>query len=123
MVVTPLQGARFVPTDPRRPDGTRLAVLWGDPAKGPSAILLELKKGGGRLHVHSSDYHLVLLEGAMKHLGEGERESEVKPLDLGSYWFQPGNQPHSDICLTDKCLMFIKWEGKRDSKPVERPTE
>jgi hypothetical protein len=80
MVVTPLQGARFVPTDPTRPDGTRLAVLWGDPAKGPSAILLELKKGGGRLHVHSSDYHLVLLEGTMNHLAPNSKSRLVQAI-------------------------------------------
>ncbi|MGH9753150.1 MAG: cupin domain-containing protein [Blastocatellia bacterium] len=121
MVVTPFQDAKFAPLDPARPDGHQLAVLWGDPTKGPSAMLLKLKKLEGRLHLHSSDYHLVLLEGTMKHWAEGEQEADAKPLGPGSYWFQPGNQAHADSCLTDECLMFIKWEGKRDARLAEAP--
>jgi hypothetical protein len=30
--------------------------------------------------------------------------------------FQPGDQAHGDTCLTDECLMFVKWEGKRDAR-------
>jgi quercetin dioxygenase-like cupin family protein len=119
MVVTPYQDARFAPIDPKQPDGPQIAVLWGDPAKGPSAMLLKLKKGGGRLHFHTSDYHLTLLQGTMKHWAEGESEADAKPLGPGSYWFQPGAQAHGDSCLTDECLMFVKWEGKRDGMLAE----
>jgi quercetin dioxygenase-like cupin family protein len=119
MVVTPFQDAKFVPVDPAQPDVAQIAVLWGDPAKGPSAMLLKMKKGGGQLHLHTSDYHLVLLQGTMKHWAGGGQETDAKPLEPGSYWFQPGNQAHGDSCLTDECLMFIKWEGKRDGRLVE----
>jgi len=118
---TSFQDAKFVPIDPARPDGPQLAVLWGDPEKGPSAMLLKFKKGGGRLHIHTSDYHLVVLQGTMSHWVKGEQESDAKPLDPGSYWFQPGNQAHGNSCLTDECVMFIKWEGKRDAKLAEEP--
>jgi quercetin dioxygenase-like cupin family protein len=121
MVVTPFQDAKFVPLDPKQPDGPQFAVLWGDPAKGPSAMMLKLKKTEGRLHIHTSDYHLTLLQGTMKHWAEGEKEADAKPLGPGSYWFQPGNQAHGDSCLTDECLMFVKWEGKRDARLAEAP--
>ena len=68
---TSFQDAKFVPIDPARPDGPQLAVLWGDPEKGPSAMLLKFKKGGGRLHIHTSDYHLVVLQGTMSHWVKG----------------------------------------------------
>jgi quercetin dioxygenase-like cupin family protein len=119
MVVTPFQDAKFIPVDPAQPDLAQMAVLWGDPAIGPSAMLLKFKKGGGQLHLHTSDYHLMLLEGTMKHWTEGVQEKDAKPLGPGSYWFQPGNQAHADACLTDECLMFIKWEGKRDGRLAE----
>jgi quercetin dioxygenase-like cupin family protein len=119
MVVTPLQDAKFVPIDPAQPDGPKIAVLWGDPAKGPSAMLLKFKKGVSPLHLHTSDYHLTVLQGTMKHWAEGGQEADAKPLSPGSYWFQPGNQAHGDSYLTDECIMFIKWEGKRDAKLVE----
>ncbi len=119
MIVTPIEEARFAPLDPGRPDGPRLAVLRGDPATGPSDMLLEFRKGPGRLHVHTADYHLVLLRGTMKHWAQGEKEEEAKTLGPGSYWFQPGGQAHADSCLSEECLMFISWAGKRDARLAE----
>jgi hypothetical protein len=26
------------------------------------------------------------------------------------------SQAHADSCLTDECVVFVKWEGKRDAK-------
>jgi hypothetical protein len=123
MVVTPFQDAKFVPLDSAQPDVAQIAVLWGDPTKGPSAMLLKLKKYGGSLHYHTSDYHLVLLQGTMKHWAVGTQEADAKPLGPGSYWYQPGNQAHGDSCLSDECLMFLKWEGKRDSRLAEPPNK
>ncbi len=115
MVLVPFQEAKFVPLDPARPEGPKLAVLSGDPTAGPSAMLLKLQKAAGRLHFHTADYHLVLLQGTMKHWAEGTQEADAKPLSPGSYWFQPGNQTHGDTCLTDECLMFVHWSGRRDA--------
>jgi quercetin dioxygenase-like cupin family protein len=119
MVVTPIEEARFVPIDPARPDGAQVSVLWGDPAQGPSAMYLRFKKGGGVLHRHTADYHLVVLQGTMKHWSGDQQEAQARPLGPGSFWFQPGQQAHADSCLTDECLMFVKWEGKRDGVAVD----
>jgi len=116
MVVAPFSAARFAPIDPARPDGAAMAVLWGDPSAGPSAMLLKLKKGAGPLHSHTSDYHLVLVAGTAKHWAEGESEAGAAALGPGGYWFQPGGRVHGDSCLTDECLMFVQWAGKRDGK-------
>jgi quercetin dioxygenase-like cupin family protein len=121
MVVVPADAARYVPVDPAHPDAAQMAVLHGDPAKGPSAMLLKFKKATGVLHVHTSDYHLILLQGTMKHRAKGQSEASAPPLGPGSYWFQPGNQPHSDSCLSDECVMYINWAGKRDAKAVPEP--
>jgi Domain of unknown function (DUF4437) len=119
MVVVRREDAKFVPLDPADPDEVQVAILWGDPATGPSAMLMRMKKAAGVLHFHTSTYDLILLEGQMKHFGEREKEAEVRPLGPGSFWHQPGGQSHGDSCLTDECLMFIKWEGKRDA--IESP--
>jgi hypothetical protein len=116
LVVVPFEQAKFVAVDPARPDGPRLAVLWGDPATGPSAVLLKLKRSTGRLHVHSSDYHLAVLEGTVRHWAAGEKEEAARPLGRGSYWFQPGNQAHGDACLTDECVMFVHWTSRMDAR-------
>ncbi len=119
MVVTAFQNAKFAPIDPSREDGPQRAVLWGDATSGPSAALLKYPKGPGRMHVHTADYHLVVLQGTMKHWAKGEQEANVEPLHPGSYWFQPGNQAHADACLSDECVMFIKWSGKEDATLAE----
>ena len=121
MVTVRREDARFVPVDPSRPTLAEMAVLWGDPATGPSAMLMKMKKAAGVLHLHTSTYDLVLLEGRMKHWGEREREADAPPLGPGSYWHQPGLQAHGDSCLTEECVMFIKWEGKRDGMLAPPP--
>jgi Domain of unknown function (DUF4437) len=116
IVVKSIDDVTFSPAIPSLPDGPQLAVLWGDLATGPSAMLLVLKKGSLPLHTHTSDYHLVVLRGTMKHWGLGQTEADAKPLGPGSYWFQPGNLIHGDACLVEECLVHIVWSGKRDGK-------
>ena len=116
MVVVGHDEARFVPVDPNRPDGAQIAILWGDPETGPSSMFMKFAKGEGVMHVHSSDYHLVLLEGSMHHTLPGEDPAKRKVLGPRSFWYQPGDQPHADSCLTDECVMFIQWAGKRDAR-------
>lgn len=117
-VTVPSGEAAYTALDPALPEGPALAVLSGDPTTGPSAVLLRLPRGGGRLHVHSSSYHLMLLEGRMKHWAAGENEADAQPLEPGSYWFQPGGEAHADTCLSEQCVMFVKWEGRRDARPA-----
>ncbi|MBB6096195.1 hypothetical protein HNQ60_005117 [Povalibacter uvarum] len=119
MVVVPLSEAKFVPVVARLPDGPQMAVLWGDPSSGPSAMLLEMKQGPTPLHVHTADYHLVVIEGQLKHWGEAETGASAKTLGPGSYWFQPGNEIHGDACLTSKCLVQVVWSGPRDGRLAE----
>lgn len=119
MVVTAFEDAKFVPVTPGRPDSPEIAVLWGDPSTGPSAMLIRVKRGPLPMHTHSSDYHLVVLQGVVKHWGADDTEEAAKPLAPGSYWFQPGNAAHADSCLTDECLWHLVWYGKQDGKLVE----
>lgn len=116
MIVTSLDEAKFVPSNPDNPNGTQIAVLKGDPDTGPSTMLMRFKKGASPLHIHSSDYQLVVIEGTMKHLSAKQKEADAKPLGPGSYWFQPGEEAHSDACLVEECLMYIVWSGKRDGR-------
>ena len=116
MTIKPHESVRFEPIDARRPDGAQIAVLWGDPASGPSAMFLKIARGVGAPHVHTSDYHLLVVEGVMQHWGSGQAEADAPELPAGSYWFQPGNEAHTDACLTDQCIMFVTWSGKRDGK-------
>jgi quercetin dioxygenase-like cupin family protein len=111
--------AKFRPLNPPMSTGAAVAPLWGDPATGPSAVLFKMSKGATPLHVHSADYHLVVIEGVMKHWVKGESEAKAPELGPGSYWHIRGNVVHADSCLTDECVAFIKYEGARDGKIVE----
>ncbi|MDQ8756989.1 DUF4437 domain-containing protein [Sphingosinicella sp. LHD-64] len=115
IVTVPIEDARFAPVDPARPDGARMAVLRGDPATGPSDMLLLMPRGEGALHVHSADYRLVMLRGTLRRWGVGGREGAAD-LGPGSYSFQPGGVAHGSECLTDECLMFVSWSGRRDGR-------
>lgn len=118
MAVVPYDEAKLIPIDPALPDSTRIAVLSGNPAKGPSSMLMKMVRGTGRLHVHSADYRLVIVAGEMKHRSPDQSEAVAPIMGPGSYWAQPGGQPHADSCLSDTCLMYIEWSGPRDSRAV-----
>jgi len=111
--------AKFRPLNSPMSAGAEVAVLWGDPNTGPSAVLFKMRKGATPLHTHSSDYHLAVIEGVMKHWVKGESEAAARELGPGSYWHIGGNVIHADSCLTDHCVAFIKWDGKRDGRIVE----
>lgn len=111
--------AKFRPLNPAMSPGAQAAALWGDPATGPSSVLFKMGKGATPLHIHSSDYHLIVIEGTMKHWVQGESEGQARAIGPGSYWFIRGGVVHADSCLVDQCVAFIKWEGKRDGKVVE----
>lgn len=113
-VTMPATEARFVPVNPGDPNSTQIALLRGDPATGPSDMLMRFGRGEGGPHVHSSDYRLVVIEGVMKH-AEAGAYATAPSMGPGSYWFQPANQPHVDSCLSERCTMFISWSGKRDT--------
>jgi Domain of unknown function (DUF4437) len=115
MIAVDFQSANFVPVVATLPDGPAIAVLKGNPYTGPSDMLLRMPRGTGRMHIHSADYRLVVVEGKMKHWIAAETESAAKPLGPGSFWFQPANQAHADSCLSETCLMYINWSGKRDA--------
>jgi quercetin dioxygenase-like cupin family protein len=115
-IAVPYGDVRFRSLSPGVPDGPEIAVLRGDPATGPSTMLMKMRKAAGRLHVHTVDYELVVIEGTMKHWRAAEDEASARPLGPGSYWFQPGGAAHADSCVTDVCVMYITWAGPRDGR-------
>ena len=110
----PYDQSRFVPLNPDRPNGIAIITLKGDPATGPSDMLMRFGPAPAVMHSHTADYRLVVISGEMKHWVQGQAEADVGTLGPGAYWYQPGGQPHVDICLTDSCVMFLSWLGARD---------
>lgn len=108
--------ARFTPLYPDNPNSPQISVLWGNPQTGPSAALFRFPQNyGGRFHSHSAAYHLSLMEGSMKHWDEEQREADVPIQTAGAYWYQPGDQLHSDNCLSEFCVAFVVFDDAIDS--------
>jgi quercetin dioxygenase-like cupin family protein len=117
-VVAP-SSLKYAPLDPSNP-GPELAVVTGDLQKG-GGFFLKLPPGTKPgLHTHTSDYHAVVISGAPRHWLPGE-DKKAKPLGPGSYWFQPGNQPHGDECTgTEPCVLYLVVAGAFDFTPTPK---
>ena len=113
------EDVEFRPLNPPMSPGAAAARLYGDPTAGPHAVLFKMGRGATPLHYHSSTYELVVIQGIMKHWGRGEREQDAQPLGPGSYWHIDGGKAHADSCLSDECIAFIHWDGKRDGHLLE----
>lgn len=112
---------------PLGPDasGPQIAVVTGDLKKG-GGFFLRLPPGfKSGLHTHTSDYHAIVISGAPRHWLPGE-EKKAAQLGAGSYWFQPGGQPHGDECTgTEPCLVYVvvtsafDFTATPNAKPVK----
>lgn len=114
--VVAFEDLRWPPVDPARSGLMQTSVLWGDPRSGPSAMYLKMSKGTLPLHLHTADYHLLVVQGTVKHWVSGEDERAARSLGPGSYWFQAGGEVHADACLSDECLVYLVWSGIRDGR-------
>ena len=97
-----------------------MAVLWGDPAKGPHGAFHKFKAGfNAGLHSHSSDMRLAVVSGTVIAAAEGGPE---KRLPAGSYEFQPHGLKHVTKCdPASECVIFVVSSGKFDLTPAEAP--
>lgn len=122
--LNPRKDVTWKPFDPSQPDGVKLAVVHGDPAVGPVGFLIEFPPGANAgLHSHTGDYHAVVLSGAPAHWLPHEK-GQGEPLEVGTYWWQPGGYDHGDRCTGEEpCYAFV-WESKAlDFKPAAAPAK
>lgn len=96
--------------------GVKIAVLWGDPAKGPHAAIHKFPAGfKAPLHTHSADLRCVIISGTIIH---GEKDGTQTPLGPGSYLMDPHTEVHTTACdPASECEMFVQASGKFDIKP------
>jgi len=110
---------KWQPLNPNNPNGPQIAVVWGDLKKGPVGFIAKFPAGHkSRAHWHTADYGAVLIKGTWIHSDQGGPEG--KPLEPGSYWFQPGKAPHVDECQgPGECLGYADFRGPFDSHLVD----
>src|SRR5262249_25590785 len=92
---------------PNAPPEVKMAVLWGDPEKGPHGALHKFPPGfSAALHTHSSDLHAVVVSGTLIHGTESGAEKRLPP---GSYLFEPSTYKHITACdKASECILFVE---------------
>ena len=102
----------------------KVAKLWGDRTKGGEyAMLLRLppELRGGLAHAHAATTTRSRCRGTGCTPTATAPARSCRP---GSYVFQPGKQPHNDLCKgPSECILFIHQHGKGDFKPVKAPAD
>ena len=95
--------------------GISVAVLWGDPGKGPYGAVHRWA-GGTKLdlHSHSNEVKAVIVSGTLRITLEG---GEPKDLVAGSYLYEPPGVRHVSECVAGAdCVFFVEQPGPFDSK-------
>lgn len=105
-------------TDSPAAPGAKVAVLWGDPAKGAYGALKQVPAGTVlAAHTHSQASHVVIVKGSVTLDLEGKKTT----LGSGSYTMIPGGVPHAATCGTGAaCEYFEHMTGAFDSAPVKK---
>ena len=97
--------------------GVSLAVLEGDPAKGPHHSMMKFKDGfAAPLHHHSSDHFVTVVSGTLILTVDGK--DTVLP--AGSYFSFKGRKPHMTRCAPGAdCVIAVDVRGKWDVVPAK----
>ena len=105
-VVVPIESATWAPVFPDQPAGPAMAVLWGDPKKGPTGFLVKFPAGSQvPRHIHSSDYRGMVISGEFSHAAGNEASVTLAP---GSYWSQKARLPHVNTCsAAGPCIVYL----------------
>jgi hypothetical protein len=122
--VTQPSEVKWTPMNPQAGDkGPQLAVVFGDPSKGPFGALMKFPAGTRPgPHIHSSDYWGVVVSGQMADFAAGGDEG--KAVAAGGYYFQPARVPHDNHCVEGSdCVLFVYMPHALDSKPASANAE
>ena len=92
------------------------AVAYGDMGKGGHGTFLKMPGGFvSPVHLHSNEYHAVVLSGTIVNSEVGQPDITLRP---GSYWFQVGNVKHVTKCVASEgCMVFLTQPDKFDFVP------
>jgi hypothetical protein len=115
----PAKEIKFVKTGVKAAAGELEAgPAYGNLRTGHHGTFIHMPAGFvSAVHTHSEDYYAVVVKGVGANDPVG---AKPKPLAVGSYWFQRGEEDHVTRCLakTD-CLFFIVQPGKFDYVPAK----
>ena len=92
--------------------GVKMAVMDGDPAKGPHHSMLKFAGGfAADLHHHSSDHYGTVVAGTLVLTVDGKENK----LPAGSYFSFKGKKQHATKCEAGAdCVLSLDARGKWD---------
>ena len=97
--------------------GVKMAVMDGDPAKGPHHMMLKFAGGfSADLHHHSSDHYATVLTGTLVLTIDGKENK----LPAGSYFSLKDKKQHATKCEAGAdCVLSMDARGKWDVVATE----
>lgn len=99
------------------PEGCKVTVLHGDPAKKNADILIKFPANTEiPNHYHTSPERMILIAGELEVTYEGEG---TKTLKEGSYAYGPALKHHTGRCGDAPCVLFIAFEEPMDAIEVK----
>ena len=95
--------------------GVQMAVLQGNPAKGPHHSMLKLPSGFvAPLHHHTPDHYVTMVSGTLVLTVDGKDTR----LPAGSYFSFVGKKPHVTKCEAGAdCVLAVDSRGAWDVLP------
>jgi len=117
--LTAFEDLEFAPLGEGSP--VQAAVLWGDPAVGPAAVLVRFPEGFKEpFHTHSSTYHAVLIKGEFQSRSKDNDDMSTKVCGPGSYAVQPGGGVHAELNAgPGEMVALVYFDGPVDFAPDE----
>ena len=112
--ITAYENLQFAPLGEGSP--VEIAVLWGDPANGPAAVLVRFPEGYAEpWHSHTSTYRAVLIKGEFQTRSGNKGVASSDVFGPGSYLVQPGGAVHSEVNVGQgKLVALVYFEGPVD---------
>jgi quercetin dioxygenase-like cupin family protein len=98
----------------------QIALLWGDPATGPAAVMVRFPEGYAEpWHSHSSTYHATLVKGEFR-TRSPDGSSADTVYGPGAVVVQPGGEVHSEVNAGDgEMVALVHFEGPIDFVPAD----
>jgi len=96
----------------------QMGSAWGNRSKGAHGTFGQFPGGASSpLHVHSGDYHAVVISGVMTN--PFDNDPNPPKMSAGSYWFVPAGSEHVTACVSkEPCVFYFHANGAFDFSPV-----
>jgi quercetin dioxygenase-like cupin family protein len=112
--VTAYEDLQFGPLAEGSP--VEVALLWGDPATGPAAVMVRFPEGYSEpWHSHSSTYRAVLIKGEFRTRRQDDGGAETEGVGPGAYVVQSGGAVHAEVNAGGgELVALVYFEGPID---------